>query len=152
MANDNIDKLYEQFLRDGASEEEVQPEGSGSERRLQPRLKTNSTALTIKAELQVNAIDVSLSGIAFFSDYPVGVGQPLSITVGHLFNVDAEVVSCKPASKKDQGANYRVHCRFFEEEQGKYLVVAVKEMEKSNYGTKRSSKKGQQILSAPKIT
>lgn len=139
MAKDDIDKLYEQLMEESRERGEMEAESSGAERRKTPRVRADATELTVRAELQVSAIDVSVGGVAFHSSFPVQVGQPLNITVGHLFTVDAEVVSCRleEADENFTHTLYRVQCKFPEEEQGKYLLVMVKELDRRGAGPPR---------------
>jgi hypothetical protein len=132
MATDDVDKLYTRLMEDSRTEEGAEPQSAGAERRRAPRLRADATALTVRAELQVSAIDVSVGGVAFHSGFPVQLGQPLNITVGNLFTVDAVVISCKleEATEDFSHTLYRVQCKFPEEEQGKYLLVMVKELDR----------------------
>lgn len=132
MAHDDIDKLYERLMEECRERGELMEDLGGDDRRKSPRLRADATELTVRAELKVSAIDVSLGGLAFHATFPVQVGQSLNITVGHLFTVDAEVVSCRQEEvDEDFGkTHYRVQCKFPEEEQGRYLLVAVKELDR----------------------
>ena len=134
MASDDIDKLYEQLM--AASESLGKGGEPADERRKTPRLQADHTELTVRAELKVSAIDVSVGGVAFHSNFPVQIGQPLNITVGNLFTVDAEVVSCRLEEAEEDFSHtlYRVQCKFPEEEQGKYLLVMVKELDRRKSG------------------
>lgn len=126
MAEQDFDKLYERHIG------ETEDGGEGdSERRKHVRLKAHDAKLSVRAEVEVSAIDVSVSGLAFYSQFPVQIGQSLHITVGSLFTVEAEVISCVlVGSDPDfKETDYKVQCRFYEEEQGKYLLVVIKEME-----------------------
>ena len=131
MATDDVDELYEKLMEESRDRGEVD-EGAAAERRRTPRLRADATTLTVRAELHVSAIDVSVGGLAFHSNFPVQIGQPLNITVGHLFTVDAVVVSCtlEEADEELTHTLYRVQCKFPEEEQGKYLLVMVKELDR----------------------
>ena len=132
MATDDIEKMYEQLMEESRERGELEGQSGDSERRKAPRVRADATELTVRAELQVSAIDVSVGGVAFHSNFPVQLGQALNITVGHLFTVDAEVISCKleEAAEDYSHTLYRVQCKFPEEEQGKYLMVMVKELDR----------------------
>lgn len=127
MAEKNVNTLYENALA------EAEDDTNGSDnRRANTRIKAEATNLTVRAELQVAAIDVSASGLAFHSNFPIQVGQPILITVGTIFSVEAEVVRCilESADEEFLETHYRIQCKFYEEEQGKYLLVMVSEMDK----------------------
>ncbi len=132
MATDDIDKIYTRIMEESAGNDGQ----SGSERRQTKRVKARATELHVRAELRVEAIDVSVGGLAFHSNFPVQIGQPLNITVGNLFTVDAEVVSCRLEEHDEEFTHtlYRVQCKFPEEEQGKYLLVMVKELDRRRDG------------------
>lgn len=136
MATDDVDKLYQQLMEESRERGEVDADAPGSERRKDPRLRADATELTVRAQLQVSAIDVSVGGVAFHSNFPVQIGQPLNITVGNLFTVDAVVVSCRLEEAEEDFSHtlYRVQCKFPEEEQGKYLLVMVKELDRRKSG------------------
>jgi len=125
MADEDINTLYERALAESGEE------SSGDDRRSNTRIKADATSLSVRAELQVAAIDVSVSGLAFFSSFPMQVGQPVHITVGTIFTVEAEVVRCnlEHADEEFLETHYKVQCRFYEEEQGKYLLVMIKQMD-----------------------
>jgi PilZ domain len=135
MANDNIEALYDQLMEESRDSGELDQK-PGSERRTAPRLRADATELTVRAQLQVSAIDVSVGGVAFHSNFPVQIGQPLNITVGNLFTVDAVVISCRLEESDEEFTHtlYRVQCKFPEEEQGKYLLVMVKELDRRKAG------------------
>jgi hypothetical protein len=141
MATDDVDKLYRQLMEESEARGELQT-GPAAERRSAPRLRADATELTVRAELQVTAIDVSVGGLAFHSNFPVQFGQPLNITVGNLFTVDAVVVSCRleEADENFSHTLYRVQCKFPEEEQGKYLLVMVKELDRRKTGEETDDK------------
>ncbi len=132
MADRDIEELYKEHIEEASKGAKRAPKGSGAERRKSPRLITDSTELSVRAELKVNAIDISVSGLAFYSRFPVQIGQYLNITLSNMFTVDAEVVSCRLESHDEEYTDlkYKVQCQFPEEEQGKYLLVAIKELEK----------------------
>jgi len=135
MATDDVEKLYRQLMEESEASGDLQT-GPAADRRRAPRLRADATELTVRAELQVTAIDVSVGGLAFHSNFPVQLGQPLNITVGNLFTVDAVVVSCRLEEADEEFSHtlYRVQCKFPEEEQGKYLLVMVKELDRRKTG------------------
>ena len=132
MIEKTVNQLLQKHIEDAREEQGPLPKRSGAERRTATRLDANTTELTVRTSESVNAIDISVAGLAFFSNLPVQIGQQLQITLGTMFTVDAEVVNCK---LEEQDPNfldllYKVQCKFPEEEQGKYLLVAIKELEK----------------------
>ena len=131
MIEKNVNQLLQKHIDEARKEQQPAPEGSGKDRRTATRLDANTTELTVRTSDTVHAIDISVAGLAFFSKFPVQVGQQLQITLGTVFTVDAEVVKC---NLEDQDPDfmdliYKVQCKFPEEEQGMYLLVAIKEIE-----------------------
>lgn len=147
MADQDVDKLYEEHIDQGTpkrkGKRKPKKRGDGMERRQAPRVEARTTELTVRAELQVSAIDISTSGMAFFSSFPVQIGQQLQITIGTMFTVDAEVVNCTMEDQTNEfmDLQYKVQCRFPEEEQGKYLLVAIKEMERQRAKRAKAAEK-----------
>lgn len=132
MIEKTVNQLLQKHIEDARGDQEPLPKGAGAERRTATRLDVNTTELTVRTSESVNAIDISVAGLAFFSKLPVQVGQQLQITLGTMFTVDAEVVNCilENQDPNFMDLNYKVQCKFPEEEQGKYLLVAIKELEK----------------------
>lgn len=142
MAEEDVNTLLRKHIEEARKDQKPLPIGSGAERRKATRLDANTTELTIRTETKVQAIDISVAGLAFFSKFPIEIGLQLQITLSNLFTVDAEVVNC---NIEDQDPNfldllYKVQCKFPEEEQGKYLLVAIKELEKRNKKSPASGK------------
>ncbi|MEE8436048.1 MAG: PilZ domain-containing protein [bacterium] len=131
MIEKNVNQLLQIHIDEAREDQEPLPAGSGAERRKATRLDANTTELTIRTELKVHAIDISVAGLAFFSKFPVQAGQQLQITLATMFTVDAEVVNCVLEDQDPDflDLRYKVQCKFPEEEQGKYLLVAIKELE-----------------------
>ena len=132
MAADDFEALYHELVEESRTHNEAALGPLDAERRKVPRLRVDATELTVRAKLQVSTIDVSAGGVAFHSNFPVQRGQPLNISVGDLFSVEAEVVSCilEEADPEFTHTLFRVQCRFSDHEQGKYLLVMVKELER----------------------
>lgn len=96
-----------------------------------PRIKAEATRLTVKMEVQVTTHNISMAGVTFFSDYTFILGQVVNITIADVFSVRGEVVECEmeEADPNFLESHYRVHCKFQDPEEGKQMVVMVKEHE-----------------------
>ncbi|MCH8076641.1 MAG: PilZ domain-containing protein [SAR324 cluster bacterium] len=142
MIEKDVNQLLQMHIDEANQDQQPPAKGSGAERRKATRLDANTTELTIRTDTKVHAIDISVAGLAFYSKFPVQIGQQLQITLSAMFTVDAEVVNC---NLEEQDPNfmdllYKVQCKFPEEEQGKYLLVAIKELEKRKKTSPSSGK------------
>ena len=132
MANPTLEQEYERVLEASRSKGEVLEEPGGKERRKHPRIKVQPGALPVELDPWVFAIDVSISGMAFFADEPAQPGSKVTIALGDRAAVDAEVVGCREEPPASAGGHpYRLHCKFADEEAGMRLLVAIKELEGS---------------------
>ena len=131
MSRDDLDGKYERILEEGRLRGDLQDEPVEEERRRHPRIRVNPGDLPVEIDPWVFAIDVSISGMAFYSDQPVEDGERVTIALGNELAVDAEVVSSQfePGDNPYLPSRYRLHCRFADEEQGKELLVRIKELE-----------------------
>jgi len=129
MNGKNLDTRYQNILETGETEQGTPPQGR--ERRTQPRLRIESGMLPIDINPWVFAVDISVSGMSFFTEDPVPVGERFTITLGHEAFAGAEVLLCRLEEEASsyQPARYRVNCRFTDEDEGKNMLVRIKELE-----------------------
>lgn len=120
---------YEAILREGLARGEM--DRHPHERRRQPRFRLKSQDVFIKVEPRFRVVDVSVSGMSVYSDFPFQEGQTVNITLGKAFSVEAEVVGC-PIVEADPDwleTKYRVQCRFRDEAVGMQFLVMLKQMD-----------------------
>jgi PilZ domain len=131
MAPADLDAAYERVLEQSRRSGDLLEEPAGKERRQNPRIRVKPEQLPADLDPWVFAIDISISGMAFYADEPVQPGKRVTIHLGDTADADVEVVGCREeqVSGYQQPARYRLHCRFADEEQGKRLLVAIKELE-----------------------
>ena len=133
MSRDNLHSRYSRIIEEESSETPT-PDGvppDGIERRRHPRIEVKPGDLPVLLDPWVFAIDVSISGMAFYSEEEVEAGKVINITLGHMMYAEAEVVNCileEPASPYHP-ARYRLNCRFLDENQGMELLVKIKDLE-----------------------
>ncbi len=122
---------YEALLREGATHGEVELRPADAERRLQPRFRLKTQHVFIKVEPRFGVVDVSISGIAVYSDFPFKVGHTVNITMGKAFTVEAMVVDCTLVEAYPDllETKYRVRCAFEDETTGMQFLVMMKQME-----------------------
>ncbi len=131
MADPKLELEYQRVLEASRSKGEVLEEPGGGDRRKHPRIKVQPGALPVELDPWVFAIDISISGMAFYADESVPPGRTVTIALGDHASVEAEVVGCRPEPSGPHGEppRHRLHCRFANEEAGMRLLVAIKELE-----------------------
>jgi len=131
MTDGRLEQDYERVLDASRRKGEVHDEPPGSERRRHPRIRVNPGSLPAELDPWVFAIDVSISGMAFYADEPVEAGATVNIHLDEQVHAEVDVLACD-AEQSDQPylpVRYRLHCRFADEEAGKRLLVAIKDLE-----------------------
>ncbi|MDH4248450.1 MAG: PilZ domain-containing protein [Deltaproteobacteria bacterium] len=123
----NYKKAYEKII---SAQEPVGTIKKKNERRYSPRLKVDTTELSISVTLAVSTINVSADGISFYSLHAFQIGQVFNIHLGKVFSLQAEVVACEVEEIDPEllEMRYRVHCRYTEPEGGVELLVLLKDM------------------------
>jgi hypothetical protein len=126
-----LDQDYEQVLEDSRESGDLLEQSEDADRRRHPRIRVNPNNLPVDIDPWVFAIDISISGMAFYSDDPVPPGKLVTIKLADEIQADAKVVGVQeePPLGPEQPPRYRLQCEFTDEEQGKQLLVRIKEME-----------------------
>jgi hypothetical protein len=122
---------YEALLREGVANGQVERLAPGRERRVGPRFRLKSQHVHIRVEPRFEVVDVSVSGISVYSDFPFQVGRTVTITLGKAFSVEATVVDC-PLVLADEDfleSKYLVRSRFADEMVGMQFLVMMKQMD-----------------------
>ena len=131
MAVSEIEKEYAEVLEKSRLKGELDEGKGGANRRVHPRIKVQSTQLSIDTVPEFFVADISLSGLAVITNHPLAPGESVHISLGEAMSVDAEVVNCQmeepPSEMLD--AQFRVQCKFSEQYKGMELLVRVKRME-----------------------
>lgn len=140
MSDEELDRQYQKTLRAARERGEVLGEYDGEERRRNPRIKVVPGHLPVEIDPWVFAIDVSLSGMAFYADQPVKPGKTVDIDLVDLEPVKARVVDCKMEKSNSPylPSRYRLHCEFEDEEKGKALLVRIKELDSESHLAKEN--------------
>lgn len=131
MADTDLHQDYERILEEGRESGDLQDQSEEADRRRHPRIRVNPNDLPVDIDPWVFAIDISISGMAFYSDDPVPPGKMVTITFTDDLHAEAKVVNVQeePPLGPDQPTRYRLQCEFADEEEGKQLLVRIKEME-----------------------
>lgn len=134
MSNEDLDARYQTILENERLKGNVAEEGGEKERRRHPRIKVVPGDKEVEIDPWVFVIDVSISGVAFYSDHEVEPGKTVDIDLADTPPVKAKVIGCQ-MEKSDSPylpSRYRLNCEFENEEEGKALLVRIKEMEGEN--------------------
>ncbi|HKI97711.1 MAG TPA: PilZ domain-containing protein [bacterium] len=131
MAEPSLEAEYQRILADSRRTGDLLEEPAGQERRRHPRIRVKPGDLPTELDPWVFAIDISISGMAFYADEAVEPGRKVTIHLGDLATADVEVLACRQeqSTARHLPARYRLHCRFADEEQGKRLLVTIKDLE-----------------------
>ncbi|MEE8436034.1 MAG: PilZ domain-containing protein [bacterium] len=135
MSDEELDRQYQRTLRAARDKGQVLGEYDGVERRRNPRIKVVPGHLPVEIDPWVFAIDVSLSGVAFYSDQAVEPGKTVDIDLVDMEPVKARVIACQEEESDSPylPSRYRLHCEFEDEEKGKELLVRIKELDSESY-------------------
>ena len=137
MSDEELDRQYQKTLRAAREKGQVLGEYHGQERRRNPRIKVVPGNIPVEIDPWVFAIDVSISGVAFYSDEAVEPGKTVDIDLVDMTPVKANVIGCilEKGDSPYSPSRYRLHCEFEDEELGKELLVRIKELEAESYST-----------------
>lgn len=129
MDNREWEDEYEHVLEESTERGEIKM-GSGEwEHRKDPRLGLKHAQVWIKVDLPFEVIDISISGISFYSTTKFIKDQTFAITLGKAFVIEALVVDCQlvETDKNMMEAHYRTACSFENPETGRQFLVMLKE-------------------------
>ncbi len=134
MTNVDLHQEYARILEESRRRGDLIEEKGGQDRRTHPRLAVKAADLWISSVPEYSMVDLSISGLAIMSNYPLQPGEVLTMTLGSALSMEAEVVNCQlvesPTDYSD--AVFRIQCKFREELKGMELVVKVKAREYQN--------------------
>jgi PilZ domain len=126
MGQRNWEEEYERFLDEALRERRLRILPAGSEKRRHPRFKLNATQILVTEQVPHDIVDLSISGLSFFSDRTFDEGQRIMVSLRQILAIQAEVLGCETLSGPDLPARYKVRCRFTDEEYGlRFLVLAI---------------------------
>jgi hypothetical protein len=131
MADSQWKQAYEEMLDEAEARGEVEELARDRERREEPRFRLRSRRVFMRVQLHFDVVDVSVAGISVYSDIPFKVNQPVIITLGKAFSVEATVVDC-PLVEADPNlleTKYLVRCQFASEAVGMQFLVMMKQMD-----------------------
>lgn len=132
MIEETLTERYEQVLEESRrlGQLDDSPEEQ-RERRQHPRVQVDRGKLPADIDPWVFAIDISISGMAFYSDEPVFAGDVVDVQLRDEEPTHVVVLKCEAEHPDQPGApaRYRLACKFKNEDEGMALLVRIKEME-----------------------
>jgi PilZ domain len=132
MGQRNWEQEYERILADATQGGRISILPGNSEKRRHPRFRLKGEKILVTEQVPHDVVDLSVSGLAFYSDRTFAVGQAIVVSLRQILAIQAEVLGCDPLSGPDAPAAFKVRCRFQDPDYGlRFLVVAV-EMEQGN--------------------
>jgi PilZ domain len=132
--SDELHTEYARIVEESRRRGDVVSEQAGSERRTHPRLAVKAADLWISSVPEFTMVDLSASGVALMANYPLKPGELVTVSLGTVLSLEAEVLHCQlvesPTDYSD--AVFRIQCRFAQENEGMELVVKIKQRELVN--------------------
>ena len=131
MQNGEWEKKYQSLLDKSRRDGEIEVLEGGAEKRAFPRFKLKSGTVWIQINLSFDVIDISVSGISFYSTRPFAKEQVLAITLGKAFRIESVVVGCDMVELEEKFLEiaYLVRCRFKDETSALRFMVMLKEVD-----------------------
>lgn len=117
---------YERMLSEGLQAGRVSKLPSASEKRRHPRFKVDGGKIYVTEQVPHPIIDLSISGLAFYSEKTFPVGQAIQVSLRSVISIEAVVLGCEPLTGDDAPAPYRVRCQFADADYGlRFLMLAL---------------------------
>ena len=118
MAKSDDRKKYEALVAQGERSGKIDVAEGGEERREHPRFKFDRPELLIDVRLRVSVINISRSGVTFYSNYRFEHGSRLTVNIGAVFSLESEVVTCEMQEYDADllEIRYSIRAKFVEEE------------------------------------
>ena len=117
-------KNYNDLIQRAASAGELELRPDDQERRRQPRFRIADALVGILVLKDCEIVDVSLSGVAFYSERPYSLDQEIQVTLRDSIGVQARVVGCdiEEVDSPFFDCRYTVRCEFVETDAALCLV------------------------------
>ena len=130
MSEDATDRAYELLIEQCRARGEIEEADRPNEQRSHPRVRFDDTPIAISGGAYVDVVDMSISGVAFLSEYAYVAGERLVLAPDGVLSAPAEVVNCRSAHDADEASEpkFRVSCRFLGGNDGIGLLLLTKEL------------------------
>ncbi|MEE8434204.1 MAG: PilZ domain-containing protein [bacterium] len=137
MANPKLEDSYQNLLRKSQLSGEAEAQREESERRQHPRIHVDAADIQVDTDSWIFVINLSVSGIAFYSDSEFTLGQQVTISTETGASVKAKVIEAHPEGGDDATSlvgQYRVCCQFDDPTEGMAFLLGIKESEEKKLG------------------
>ncbi len=116
---------YEELLEGTHDRVDRRDSSRGGDKRSRPRFSIKTGSVHVRLETPFEVVNVSASGIAFFSRRSFELGKIVSINCADRVKVDARIIHCRmvDADAVYLDAKYFVACRFLTGLTGKHIVL-----------------------------
>ena len=121
------EERYHALLKEAEGTGKIEFGGVDLGRRNHPRLKIEDTEMQVDISLTVSVINISLSGVCFFSTMRFKPGQTFDFKVGSVFSVQAEVKYCEmvETDAASMEVRFQVLCEFVEQEMDLHSLLSI---------------------------
>ena len=131
MSREELEREYTRIVGTGRLRGEAESVRDQRERRHHARLQPDAAPLVVQGDPWVFLINVSRSGLAFYTDTAHALGSIVAIALEGGMSAQAKVVEClqdvqDPAA---EAGRYRVCCEFIEPETGLRFFLALNAQE-----------------------
>ena len=136
MANPKLEDSYQHLLLKSQMSGEAEAAREGRERREHPRIHVDAADIQVDTDSWIFVINLSVSGIAFYSDSEFTLGQQVTISRDTGDSVKAKVVEAHPEGEEATSlvGQYRVCCEFNDPADGMAFLLGIKESEEKQLG------------------
>ncbi len=130
MPEDATDPAYELLIEQCRARGEIDGADRPDDQRSHPRVRFDMAPVAISGGAYVDVVDMSISGVAFLSEYAYSPGERLVLAPDGVLAAPAEVVNCRSAHDLDDVSEpqFRVSCRFIDSSDGIGLLLLTKEL------------------------
>lgn len=127
MQSSDLERQYEEILESSRKRGDISATDMNDKRR-HPRLSVDASDMFISSVPEFSVLDMSLSGMAFLSNHPLGEGEIIHIALGSMLSVDAQILTCRleEAPSEFLDAQFRINCEFLHDTRGMELLVSLK--------------------------
>lgn len=132
MENRDWQQEYERILEEAKKGGRVQILPNHAEKRRHPRFRLKTGKVLVTEQIPHDVVDLSVSGLAFYSDRPFAVGAAIMMSLHQVVAIQAEVMGCDALSGPDAPAPYKVRCQFQDADYGLRFLVVAMEMERGS--------------------
>ena len=136
MANPKLEDSYRNLLLKSQLSGETEAAREGRERREHPRIHVDAADIQVDTDSWIFVINLSISGIAFYSNSQFTLGQQVTISHDTGDSVKAKVVEAHPEGEDAASlvGQYRICCQFDDPSEGMAFLLGIKESEEKKFG------------------